>query len=77
MLFAVWTGRAENATPRTPRTSEVGLMLPGGPSEIDALHARWAAKGVTVVHAPHDDVFGRTFVVSDPDGNLIRVSPVD
>lgn len=52
-------------------------MLPGGPSEIDALHARWAAKGVTVVHAPHDDVFGRTFVVSDPDGNLIRVSPVD
>ena len=26
---------------------------------------------------PHDDVFGRTFVVTDPDGNLIRVSPVD
>ncbi|MFE2031548.1 glyoxalase, partial [Streptomyces hygroscopicus] len=25
----------------------------------------------------HDAVFGRTFVITDPDGNLIRVSPVD
>ncbi|ERS63191.1 hypothetical protein HMPREF1257_01385 [Corynebacterium sp. KPL1814] len=25
---------------------------------------------------PYDDVFGRTFVVADPDGNLFRVSPV-
>jgi hypothetical protein len=24
-----------------------------------------------------DEVFGRTFVVTDPDGNLIRVSPID
>jgi predicted enzyme related to lactoylglutathione lyase len=29
------------------------------------------------VEAPHDAVFGRTFVATDPDGNLIRVSPVD
>jgi predicted enzyme related to lactoylglutathione lyase len=34
-------------------------------------------KGVTVVEEPHDEVFGRTFVVTDPDGNLIRVSPID
>jgi hypothetical protein len=25
----------------------------------------------------YDAVFGRTFVVADPDGNLIRFSPVD
>jgi hypothetical protein len=30
-----------------------------------------------VVEEPHDEVFGRTFVVADPDGNLIRVSPID
>jgi len=77
VLFALWTGRSEQAVPGTPRTSEIGLMVPGSASAVDALFARWVAKGVTVLEEPHDDVFGRTFVVADPDGNLIRVSPVD
>jgi catechol 2,3-dioxygenase-like lactoylglutathione lyase family enzyme len=77
VLFALWSGRADVLTDRPARTSEVGLMVPGGPEAVDALHAAWAAKDVTVVEAPHDEVFGRTFVVTDPDGNLIRVSPVD
>lgn len=77
VLFAVWTGRSEHAVPETPRTSEVGLMVPGGPSAIDALFTEWVDKGATVVEEPYDEVFGRTFVVADPDGNLIRVSPVD
>ena len=77
VLFAVWTGRPEHAVPRTPRTSEVGLMVPGSADAVDDLFARWSAKGVAVVEAPHDDVFGRTFVVADPDGNLVRVSPTD
>jgi hypothetical protein len=29
------------------------------------------------VQKPHDAVFGRSFVIADPDGNLIRVSPID
>ncbi|UNX54008.1 VOC family protein [Georgenia sp. TF02-10] len=77
VLFALWTGRSEHAVPSTPRTSEVGLMVPGPASTIDDLYSRWVAKGVHVEEEPHDDVFGRTFVVTDPDGNLIRVSPVD
>jgi predicted enzyme related to lactoylglutathione lyase len=77
VLFAVWTGRNEHAVPATPRVSEVGLMVPGSAGAVDDLYAQWAAKGVSVVEEPHDDVFGRTFVISDPDGNLIRVSPVD
>lgn len=77
VLFALWTGRSEHAVPTTPRTCEVGLMLPGQAAAIDELFATWTSKGVTVVEEPHDDVFGRTFVVSDPDGTLIRVSPVD
>ncbi|MDF2992538.1 MAG: Glyoxalase-like domain protein [Microbacterium sp.] len=77
VLFAVWTGRAEYAVPTTPRTSELGLMVPGAASAVDDLFARWTAKGVHAVEEPHDDVFGRTFVVADPDGNLIRVSPID
>lgn len=77
VLFALWTGRSEHAVPRTPRTSEVGLMVQGAASSVDEVFDRWTAKGVQVMEEPHDDVFGRTFVVTDPDGNLIRVSPVD
>lgn len=77
ILFALWTGRSEHAVAGTPRTSEVGLMVPGPASAVDETFARWVDKGVHVVEEPHDDVFGRTFVITDPDGNLIRVSPVD
>ena len=77
VLFALWTGRSEHAVPSIPRTCEVGLMVPGSASAVDEIFARWVSKGVHVVAEPYDDVFGRTFVVTDPDGNLIRVSPVD
>lgn len=77
VLFALWTGRSESVDPAVPRTSEIGLMLPGPASAIDDTFRRWVAKGVRVVEEPHDEVFGRTFVIADPDGNLIRVSPVD
>jgi len=77
VLFALWSGRSENAVPSTPRTSEVGFMTPGPSATVDDIYAAWTAKGVNVIEAPHDDVFGRTFVIADPDGNLIRVSPVD
>ncbi|PWJ46494.1 Glyoxalase/Bleomycin resistance protein/Dioxygenase superfamily protein [Quadrisphaera granulorum] len=77
VLFAVWTGRSEHAVPATRRLSEVGLMVPGGGGAVDEVYARWVVKGVTVLEEPHDEVFGRTFVITDPDGNLVRVSPTD
>ncbi|MBT2532682.1 VOC family protein [Arthrobacter sp. ISL-48] len=77
VLFALWSGRAEQVTPELPRTCEVGLMVPGAQAAVDSRFEEWSAKGVTVVEQPHDDVFGRTFVIADPDGNLIRVSPLD
>jgi predicted enzyme related to lactoylglutathione lyase len=77
VVFALWSGQKDRLGPQTPRTSEIGLMLPGPASAIDDLHTAWTAKGATVVEPPHDEVFGRTFVVADPDGNLIRVAPVD
>lgn len=80
--FAVWSGEDADADARAadagdaPR-HEIGLTLPGGAAEIDARFEQWRAKGLQVVSEPHDAVFGRTFVVADPDGHLIRVSPVD
>lgn len=44
ILFALWSGRSENATRRTPRTSEVGLMVPGGAAAIDEIYAHWTTK---------------------------------
>ena len=77
VLFALWTGHSEHATPEVPRSSEVGLMVPGAAEAIDAVHAQWVRKGVRVVQEPYDAVFGRTFVIADPDGNYVRVAPVD
>lgn len=77
VLFALWNGRSEQLTAQTPRTSEVGLMVPRATSSVDDVYAAWTQKHVTVVEEPHDEVFGRTFMIADPDGNLIRVSPTD
>lgn len=77
VLFALWNGHGNNAVTTATRTSEVGLMTPGSAAAVDALYSEWASKGVTVIEEPHDAVFGRTFVITDPDGNLIRVSPFD
>lgn len=52
-------------------------MMPGPASVVDETFTRWVSQVVRVVEEPYDDVFGRAFVVADPDGNLIRVSPVD
>jgi predicted enzyme related to lactoylglutathione lyase len=75
--LALWSGQINGLTPAVPRTSEVCLALPGGPDAIDRQFEQWTAKGVRVVSEPRDESFGRTFVVADPDGNLIRVAPVD
>lgn len=77
VLFALWGGQGDEVAADTPRTSEVGLMVSRSSAAVDDVYATWVAKGATVVEEPHDAVFGRTFVVADPDGNLIRVSPVD
>ncbi|MGP5709711.1 VOC family protein [Brachybacterium alimentarium] len=77
VLFALWSRHGDSVTPQTPRLSELGLMVPGSAEAIDSLYAKWKDSGHNVVEDIHDDVFGRTFVITDPDGNLIRVSPVD
>lgn len=77
VLFALWSGRGDTVTPTTPRASEVGLMVSRATGSVDDVYVSWKSRGVAIVEEPHDDVFGRTFVIADPDGNLIRVSPTD
>lgn len=40
---------------------------------VDATHADWRARGVTILQVPTGMSFGRTFVATDPDGHRLRV----
>jgi len=77
-LFAIWSG-GEKPDSDIPRFSEIGIMLPTG-EDVDNLFTEWTTQkstDITVLKEPYTDVFGRTFLISDPDGHIIRVCPLD
>ena len=74
--FAIWTGGTKPDL-ATPRFSEIGIMLPSN-EDVDRLFAEWRKNPeIKVVREPYTEVFGRTFLVEDPDGHMIRVCPLD
>lgn len=77
VTFALWSRHDKTIPADTLRTSEIGFNGNMSPAEMDALYDQWLAKGATAIDPPYDDQFGHTFVVADPDGNLIRVAPAD
>jgi predicted enzyme related to lactoylglutathione lyase len=77
VIFALSNRGGEQVDPKTPRSFVVGLMVPRTEAAVDDVFAAWTAKGVTVAEEPHDEIYGRTFVITDPDGNPICVTPVD
>lgn len=75
-LFAIWSGGTRPDL-NAPRFTEVGILLPSN-EEVDRLFEKWEKmSAITIVKKPYDEVFGRTFIIADPDGHLIRVSPLD
>jgi catechol 2,3-dioxygenase-like lactoylglutathione lyase family enzyme len=75
-LFAIWTG-GDKPDLAVLRFSEIGIMVDSN-AEVDGLFCEWRDREeITVVREPYDDVFGRTFLVKDPDGHVIRVCPRD
>ncbi|KRD23300.1 MULTISPECIES: VOC family protein [unclassified Streptomyces] len=75
--LGLWSGQFEDLSPDVPRTGEVCLAVDGGPDELNATFEQWQSKGVTILREPHDAGFGPTFLAADPDGNRIRVAPLD
>lgn len=75
VALALWTGNSEALAGAPARTTEVCLNV--NAEEVMGLFKTWTDKGVDVIREPHQDVFGTTFVVADPDGNQIRVAPID
>jgi len=74
--FAIWSGAGapdENA----PRFSEIGINL-ASDGEVIELYNDWKESSkINIYKELHTDVFGETFLIKDPDGNIIRVSSVD
>jgi predicted enzyme related to lactoylglutathione lyase len=65
-------GGATYAIARTTPT-ERGTELWWFVDDADATHAALAAKGVETVVPPHDEPFGRAFVVKDNSGNALSM----
>ncbi len=69
--FGIWTG---GTTPdmSIPRFSEIGIMLPS--NQVDPLFEEWKKNPkIKILQEPRTEVFGRTFLVKDPDGHIVRV----
>ena len=40
---------------------------------VEAMHADWRERGLTILQTPTELGFGMTFVAADPDGHRLRV----
>lgn len=59
---------------RNPAPTVIWINL-DSEAAVDALHESWKASGATIMHPPESKSWSRLheFVVTDPDGNVIRV----
>ncbi len=55
-----------------PGASEVAFAV-GDAAEVEAVHADWKRRGLTIAQVPTRMDFGTTFVAVDPDGHRLRV----
>lgn len=55
--------------------SEIGFKVDNA-AEVDQWHAEWSANGATILMAPTELDFGRSFLATDPDGHRLRVYTV-
>ena len=74
-LFALWSGAEPNK--EAVRSSEIGIMLDSDHEVDESFDAYKDLPGISVLKKPYTDVFGRTYLLRDPDGHLIRVCSRD
>ncbi len=53
-------------------SGEVAFTVPDA-AAVEATHADWSKRGLTIAQAPTRMDFGHTFVALDPDGHRLRV----
>jgi predicted enzyme related to lactoylglutathione lyase len=52
--------------------SEVAFTVADA-AAVEAAHAEWTRRGLTIIQAPTQMSFGTTFVALDPDGHRLRI----
>lgn len=77
LTMALWSTEAKDfVSSGSGHRAEVAFTVTDR-AAVMAMHARWEQAGVTIEQAPHDAVFGPTFVALDPDGHRLRVCMAD
>ena len=69
VMFGLWSQHTAEPKASPPGGGEICFTV----SEVDAMHADWTRRGLTIIQSPTDMDFGRTFVALDPDGHRLRV----
>lgn len=73
---ALWSkATVKPATGGAPGALEIGIALKT-PADVDAFHTNWLFRGLPVFQPPVDMDFGRSCMVTDPDGHRIRIFAV-
>lgn len=72
VMLGLWR-RDGVSPPATPSGGGELAIAVRAAADVDALHADWAAHGVSIAQAPIDLDFGHTFLALDPDGHRLRV----
>lgn len=76
-LFAIWMGDDGAPDKNAPRVSEIGIMLPSD-QDVDQLFLELKDNpAIEIVQERKTEVFGRTFLIKDPDSHIIPVCPQD
>lgn len=73
--FKLGLWKAANVSPASSGangSSEI-VLVSDTDEEVDAVHAEWEIKGISILQRPEVMDFGRTFTAADPDGHRIRV----
>lgn len=73
LMLGLWN--IAGVAPATTTCGGGGELCFSQPSRaaVDAIHAEWIGRGMSVIQAPTDMDFGYTFTAVDPDGHRIRV----
>ena len=73
VMLGLWArGGVKPIAEGTPGAGEIALMA-SDRAEVDATHADWAGRGMTIAQTPAAMDFGYTFTALDPDGHRVRV----
>ncbi|KPH82275.1 VOC family protein [Bosea vaviloviae] len=73
LMLGLWSRHTvEPAAKAAGGGAEIAMTVSDA-ATVDATHADWIARGLSILQAPTDLDFGRTFVALDPDGHRLRV----